>query len=192
MRRLDRNALLGLAILAATTGLSGYGSPCDGAGPGGPAGGGPGGSATVPATDDGLPTYFRGADLLSLSTPELAAYPDVEPGDSEQFYRGFPGAPPQIPHSVEDMLPITARENACLDCHHPDNADVESGDRPLPESHFENAVIGEGGETSPSRTVVTGYERGADVAGTRYNCTICHTPQAANADTPVNTFDREE
>ena len=37
---------------------------------------------------------------------------------------------------------------------------------------------------------VASYEKVKDVVGGRYNCSMCHTPQATNVDTPKNSFVR--
>jgi cytochrome c-type protein NapB len=137
--------------------------------------------------DDGLDIYFRDSSLSSLSDQAQETYPDSEAGESKRIERAFPDAPPQIPHTVEDMLPITAGDNECVDCHHPDNA-VSKADLPLPKSHFSRAVMGSGGKGDSMVWVVKGYEDAKDVVGSRYNCTMCHTPQATNVDTPSTKF----
>ncbi len=151
---------------------------------------GPVGGAAADDDDDPMNVYFRDEDLEALSHPRLAIYPDIDPGDSEIFFPGFPGAPPQIPHSVKDMLPIKTGENACLDCHLPENADVDGGDVPLPESHFTDPVVKTGGDDA-MQTIVTGYEKGDEMSGARFACMLCHAPQANNVDTPLNSFDEE-
>ena len=137
--------------------------------------------------DEGIDVYFRDADLGALSDQALATYIDAEAGESERIERSFPDAPPQIPHSVEDMLPITGTDNECLECHHPDNvASVE--DLPVPKSHFQRAVMAKGKPGQGMVTVVQGYEKADDVVGVRYNCDMCHTPQATNVRTPKTDF----
>jgi cytochrome c-type protein NapB len=85
------------------------------------------------------------------------------------------------------MLPITAADNECINCHHPDNTASEA-DRPIPKSHFERAVMRKTKKGNPMVFVVAGYEKSDDLAGSRYNCTMCHTPQATNVNTPRNKF----
>jgi cytochrome c-type protein NapB len=130
--------------------------------------------------DDGLDVYFRDADLDSLAEQELAMYPESEPGESSRFERAFADAPPQIPHTVEDMYPITAEDNECLECHHPENA-IEKEDIPVSESHFQRAVMAKGPPGQPMAWVVQRYEKAGDVVGSRYNCSVCHAPQSTNA-----------
>ena len=137
--------------------------------------------------DDGIDVYFRDADLGALADQDLAKYIEAEAGESVTLARSFPDAPPQIPHSVEDMLPITGTDNECLECHHPDNvASVE--DLPVPKSHFQRAVMGKGKPGQGMVWVVRGYEKADVVVGARYNCDMCHTPQATNVRTPKTDF----
>ncbi len=136
---------------------------------------------------DGLDMYFRDMALLALTDQPLPNFPDTAAGDSKLLARDFPDAPPQIPHTVEDMYPITASENECLECHHPDNASSKE-DSPVPESHFKAPVMGKGGSQNPMLWVVKDYKKIKDVVGARYNCSMCHTPQARNVDTPNSRF----
>jgi len=136
---------------------------------------------------DGLEMYFRDGDLLALTSQELPVYPETKTGESKSLGRDFPDAPPQIPHTVEDMYPITLDDNECLDCHHPDNA-ISKEDVPVPESHFRAAVMGKGKPDDAMLWVVTDYKQLDDLVGARYNCNMCHTPQATNVRTPNNRF----
>jgi cytochrome c-type protein NapB len=144
-------------------------------------------SAGEKEVDDGLDIYFRDVELMSISDQAQESYPDSEAGESKRIDRAFPDAPPQIPHTVDDMLPITADDNECIECHHPDNA-VSKSDLPLPKSHFSRAVMGSGGKGDSMVWVVKGYEDAKDVDGSRYNCVMCHTQQATNVDTPATSF----
>lgn len=141
----------------------------------------------TPEIDDGIDVYFRDADLNALADQDVAKYPDAEAGESKTFERAFPDAPPQVPHTVEDMLPIATDDNECLECHHPENA-IGKEDVPLPESHFKRAVMGKGKSGEAMVWVVKGYEKGDDVSGARYSCSMCHTPQATNARTLPSDF----
>lgn len=137
--------------------------------------------------DDGLDVYFRDADLGALSDQEQEVYIGTEAGESKLLGRDFPDAPPQIPHTVDEMLPITSDDNECLECHHPDNT-VSKADSPLPETHFERAVMAAGKPGEGMIWKVQGYKKAKDVVGSRYNCSMCHTAQATNVDTPANSF----
>jgi cytochrome c-type protein NapB len=144
-------------------------------------------SAGEKEVDDGMDIYFRDVELMSISDQAQEEYPESEAGESKRIDRAFPDAPPQIPHTVVDMLPITSDDNECIECHHPDNA-VSKSDLPLPKSHFSRAVMGSGAKGDQMVWVVKGYEDVKDVVGTRYNCTMCHTAQATNVDTPDTSF----
>jgi cytochrome c-type protein NapB len=150
-----------------------------------------GAGANEEEVDDGIDVYFRDVDLSALSDQALETYPDDEAGESLLLNRSFPDAPPQISHTVVDMLPITLDDNECIECHHPDNV-AGKEDAPLPKSHFSRAVMGAGGKGDSMVWVVKSYEDAKDVVGNRYNCNMCHTPQATNVDTPKSTFIRLE
>ena len=70
-----------------------------------------------------------------------------------------------IPHSVEGLLPITAAENACIDCHDPGAAE-DSGATPIPASHMADGKLD----------------------GRRYLCVFCHAPQTTAAPLVENGF----
>jgi cytochrome c-type protein NapB len=140
-----------------------------------------------PEANDGLDVYFRDSDLDALSDQDAETYPADEAGESRRLGRAFPDAPPQIPHSLEDMLPITASDNECINCHHPDNAASEA-DAPIPRSHFRQAVMRRGKKGEPMAWMVEKYVDTEDLAGRRYDCTMCHTPQATNVKTPASSF----
>jgi len=138
-------------------------------------------------TDDGLDVWFRDTDLEALSVPPVTEYGEQEAGDSTLVERAWPGAPPSIPHTTEDMLPILIDENECVECHHPENT-VSDKDKPLPDSHFEAPVMVAGAEGDAMAWKVDGYTKSPDVFGARWNCVMCHTQQAENVDTPATSF----
>lgn len=143
-------------------------------------------ASSAQSPDDGLKLYFREADLLAMSAQKQETYNEEAPGDNPRIERAFPGAPPSIPHTTEDMLPITATENECLTCHHPDSA--STGDIPFPPSHFLAPVMGKGKKNDPMVWVVKDYKKLNDLMGARYNCVMCHTQPATNVDTPKSNF----
>lgn len=145
------------------------------------------GSGEAKEPDDGLDIYFRDADLGELSDQAQETYSESEAGESKLIDRAFPDAPPQIPHTVEDMLPITSDDNECLECHHPDNT-LSKADKPLPETHFKRALMAPGEPGEAMVWKVQGYEKAKDVVGGRYNCSMCHTAQATNVATPESSF----
>jgi nitrate reductase cytochrome c-type subunit len=146
--------------------------------------------STPKEPDDGIDVYFREADLGAVADQDLAAYIETEAGESENLERAFPGAPPMIPHTVVDMLPIATDDNECLECHHPENTTSEE-EMPLPDSHFESAVMARGEKGQAMVWVVKGYEA-SDLVGNRFNCTMCHTPQATNVRDLPSRFVREK
>jgi nitrate reductase cytochrome c-type subunit len=85
------------------------------------------------------------------------------------------------------MYPITLADNECLECHLPENATGD--DVPLPDSHFMVPVMGKGAANEPLVWVVKDYQQTPGTMGARYNCNMCHTPQATNVSTPKNSFD---
>jgi len=139
-------------------------------------------------TSDDVVVFFRTASIESLSDQALPEYPQTDPGESTPLARDFPDAPPQIPHAVEDLYPITLASNECLDCHSPENA-IGPDDVPIPKSHFKLPVMGKGAAGDPMVWVVKSYRETKDLAGTRYNCNMCHTPQATNVSMPASRFE---
>jgi cytochrome c-type protein NapB len=106
-------------------------------------------------------------------TPSAFEYPDGFNG--ARVAPSYVGAPPQIPHNIDDFVPINADSNACARCH---DKPARIGQKKLkgiptsmPESHY---VKGEDGKLTR--------------AGARYVCTQCHAPQADVGDLIGNTF----
>jgi len=149
--------------------------------------GGPGTREEVAEHEDPINIYFRDGDLEVMTDQDLEVYIETEAGESEKLDRSFDDAPPQIPHTVDGMLPITSDDNECLECHHPDNV-ISKKDLPYPKTHVERPVMAAGGTDDAMVWVVKGYEETKDLVGTRYNCTMCHAPQATNVKTPYNDF----
>lgn len=138
-------------------------------------------------TDDGIDVLFRDVELLSTAPQAQEVYNESAPGESRKLERAYPGAPPQVPHEMDSMLPITRETNDCLECHLPENA-TEKEDVPTPKSHFERPIVGEGKPGEAMVTVVRGYEAQQALLGSRYNCDMCHVQQATNV--PVVTRTR--
>jgi cytochrome c-type protein NapB len=108
--------------------------------------------------------------------PDVFQYPDTEPSAAQGLQRAYLGAPPQVPHRIDNLLPIRARKNACLRCH--DAPDMMGKPRatsgeptPMPMSHYVRFDDG-----SLKR------------ADNRHVCVQCHTPQAEVKDLVGNTF----
>ncbi len=106
------------------------------------------------------------------------SYSDKVAGEAQRYERAFLNAPPQIPHSIEDYLPITQEDNMCLSCHDlgADNERVKLSDEeatPMPASHYYD---------------LRNEKKLESISDARYNCVQCHAPQA-NIDSGIkNTF----
>ena len=110
--------------------------------------------------------------------PAAFEYIDTKARKSKAMPRSFHGAPPQVPHEMEEMLPITRDDNQCLECHdRPDKIGVAErrGGAPMDELHY--SVRGEAGS-----------EDGWKLSGSRYNCNQCHVPQAEVTPLVSNEF----
>jgi len=126
------------------------------------------------------------------------------PGAAPRFERAYVNAPPMIPHSVEGLLPITAKNNQCLNCHMPDKA-KGVGATPIPPTHFTNyrpdtvykdgklvkegKVVGLKGDIGNTSDIKLAKSKKLNhLYQGRFNCSQCHAPQA-NIDVAVaNTF----
>lgn len=91
---------------------------------------------------------------------EAIAFNSVDPGESKLLARPNAEFPPVIPHSIQDMGPISIGENPCLDCHNTDIAE-DMGAVAVPASHRMDL------RNSPG-------EYGDEVTGARFVCTSCH------------------
>jgi cytochrome c-type protein NapB len=105
--------------------------------------------------------------VFDTPTPAPYSYSDAKPGWNDPLPRAWTGAPPQIPHRVDEFLPIVAEDNQCLDCHdvpryidRPKNLDRSVKSKsPMSRDHYATAELDE-------------------VAGSRFNCTQCHVAQS--------------
>lgn len=95
------------------------------------------------------------------------AFNSVDPGESELRPRPNSEFPPVIPHSVEDIDPISQIENPCMDCHGPEAA-MYSDAPAVPPSHQVDL------RRSPD-------SQGDEVVGARWVCTSCHVAQTDDA-----------
>ncbi len=136
------------------------------------------GAGPAAAADAGVDAAQLGLSKTDIDTnPEPAAfeYRQADPYNGGVLPRAYPGAPPQVPHSLEGLVPITRDSNACLACHQqPEQVGkkkVKGEPTPLPTSHYTDVR---------HNTLYMG----------RYNCTQCHTPQAEVKDLVGNTFGR--
>ena len=111
---------------------------------------------TIPDSEIGL------APGTAFEQPPQApiGFNTVDPGGSE--IRPLPNAefPPVIPHSVQDLGPISLTENPCLECHGAEVAE-DMGAVAVPASHTMDLRNAPG-------------EFGERVTGARLVCTSCH------------------
>ncbi len=145
---------------------------------------------------------LRKADVTKEDiAPVDAKYAAPAPGAAKKFERSYENAPPLIPHSVEGLLPITMKNNACLGCHMP-SAAKGVGATPIPESHFvdfrpdtkiKNGKIIKDGKVIANTTDVTiaKFKKLKKLNPARYNCSQCHVPQANVKPLVKNNFKPE-
>ena len=105
--------------------------------------------------------------------PAHGEYGKAEAGMSKPLGRAFENSPPLIPHDLTGMLPVVETNNACLNCHMPDQA-TALGATPLPKSHFFD--------------MDTGHDLKGQMDGKRYFCMQCHVPQVNIPEAIKNTF----
>lgn len=113
---------------------------------------------------------------LEVPAPPRVKENESAPGARPVRPRAFPGAAPAIPHGVEDFLPITREQNACIDCHAV--AKKQKGEpTPIPASHTTDL------RNAPATP-------GEKVVGARWSCTACHLPQQDVAPLVKSPFPR--
>jgi cytochrome c-type protein NapB len=120
-------------------------------------------------------------DEMNTSLPELK-YTDKVAGISHKIKRAFQDAPPMLPHSVKEMLPIQKDNNQCIICH-VDSAPYDKTIPEVPISHMTNfrpiksvALKGVNTSSQTLRNVsITKYDT---LYQGRFNCTQCHAPQS--------------
>jgi cytochrome c-type protein NapB len=127
------------------------------------------------------------ADSMGLSkgsvfeTPTPKAYQSngAQPGENKLLPLAYSGAPPQIPHDINGYLPITAKNNMCIDCHNEPGQwgkKLEKGSpTPIPKSHYTDR------RRAPNK--VTDH-----LINARFNCNQCHVPQSDATPLVKNTF----
>jgi len=116
--------------------------------------------------------------VFDVPTPEAFNYQGVMPGTDPVYKRAYPGAPPQIPHNIELMTPVTAAVNYCLSCHGSSaelSQPLKDKPTPIPVSHYTDL------RHQPDKAA-------KKLVGARYVCTQCHVPQADVAPLVKNKF----
>jgi len=131
--------------------------------------------------EDGIKDSETGlskSSVFDVPTPESFHYHGVMPGTDPVYKRAYPGAPPQIPHNIEMMIPVTAAVNYCLSCHGHSaelSQPLQGKATPIPASHYTDL------RHSPDKV-------GKKLVGARYVCTQCHVAQADVAPLVKNKF----
>jgi cytochrome c-type protein NapB len=100
--------------------------------------------------------------VFAAPAPPAVIDNESAPGEAPVLPRAYPGAPPRVPHGIAALLPITRRDNFCVDCHLIDEK-VEGGPTPIPASHQTDLRRAPG-------------EVGGKVVGARWVCVSCHAP----------------
>ena len=85
------------------------------------------------------------------------------PGEAQKYERSFENAPPLIPHDIADLLPLTKDNNMCVTCHMPEVA-KDVGATAIPKSHL--------------YSIRNKKDLDGKLSDDRFNCTVCHVPQA--------------
>ncbi len=112
--------------------------------------------------------------VFDVPTPPAVKANESNPGELPLLPRPYVIAPPRVPHGVTDFLPITQKQNACLDCHA--LKEKKEGDpTPIPPSHYTDY------RNAPDRA-------GGEVAGARYVCVSCHPARTDAPDLVGNPF----
>lgn len=109
--------------------------------------------------------------------PATFAFPTTEAGESELIPTSFSTAPPTVPHSFEEFLPITMYNNQCLECHDRPRLmgreHVKGKKLAMPQSHY-GGFGGRGDKDIPS--------------GSHFMCSKCHAPVSDALPLVENTF----
>jgi cytochrome c-type protein NapB len=124
------------------------------------------GQAAKPVDDASL--GLAKGSVFDTATPQ----PFVLDGKGAQgAARAAYGAPPLVPHAVDEYLPIGVETNDCVDCHDKPGAKKAKGKAgPMPAIHY--------AKTSDGKT---------RVAGDYYNCVLCHAAAANVRDLVTNS-----
>lgn len=111
------------------------------------------------------PTPMRGAEVTAPDrAPEIKAYAGKVPGvgQPQLITRTFVGQPPLVPHTIEQYVPLTMEENACMECHQ--TAEIRGQKIPqIGQSHFSATAKNKAGKPALEMS--------------RFQCDSCHVPQ---------------
>ena len=115
--------------------------------------------------------------VFDTPTPNVYTYSDAKPGYNDRLAKSWDELPPQIPHKVEEFLPVVMDDNQCLECHDvpkyigkPYNMDrTKKSKSPMSKDHYASEDLDE-------------------VSGARFNCMQCHLPVSNARPLVENTY----
>lgn len=118
-----------------------------------------------------------GESVFDTPTPTVYTYSDAKPGYNDRLDTAWEELPPQVPHKVDEYLPVVMSDNQCLDCHDvpkyigkPVNTDRTIKNKsPMSKEHYASNDL-------------------EDVSGARFNCTQCHVPLSDATPLVENTY----
>ena len=133
-------------------------------------------SSTDKAIDE-LNMGLSKTSVFDTPTPNVYTYSDAKPGYNDRLAKSWDELPPQIPHKVEEFLPVVMDDNQCLECHdvpkyigRPYNMDrTRKSKSPMSKDHYASEDLDE-------------------ISGARFNCMQCHVPQSNAAPLVDNTY----
>ncbi len=124
-------------------------------------------------------TFGLSGSVFDTPDPVVPMDAAGEPGENQKLGGYSEGMPPLISHQTTDQLPITLKENLCLDCHHLPaeiGTEIAAEDAtPVPVSHYTDL-------RKP------GSKATQELIGARYVCTQCHAAQTDAAPLVASTY----
>jgi cytochrome c-type protein NapB len=137
------------------------------------------GSVFAEATSEAELGLQKGS-VFEIPIPPIPFFPQTTPGTNDFFARAHSGEPPQIPHGIDEFMPIRIDNNGCVRCHDKPMLIGKVRGRkgfatPAPASHYQDWRYG---STETTRKL----------QGSRYLCVQCHRPQADAPALVDNTF----
>ena len=135
------------------------------------------GIAADSSTIDELNMGLSKTSVFDTPTPNVYTYSDAKPGYNDRLAKSWDELPPQIPHNVEEFLPVVMDDNQCLECHDvpkyigkPYNMDrTKKSKSPMSKDHYASEDLDE-------------------VSGARFNCMQCHLPVSNARPLVENTY----
>lgn len=118
-----------------------------------------GGENEAKPISDGDFSLYPGS-VFDVPVPPAFLENEALPGSNALVPAMFLDAPPQVPHGMQDFLPIDREDNACLGCHLIEK-DADEDAPLLPESHQMDL------RAQPPKALKA-------VAGARWVCSACH------------------